>query len=81
MQGGRFGSPFLGLGGTGHATHKPLTGSETLEKVPVTGLSFWPFEPREAELLGAAHAACCVTGAGATAGLRSSGDTFAVAGL
>lgn len=37
--------------------------------------------PREAGLLGAATAACCVTGVGATAGLRSFAETLAVAGL
>ncbi len=36
--------------------------------------------PREAGLLGAATAACCVTGVGATAGLRSYDDTLKVAG-
>jgi len=35
--------------------------------------------PPEAGLLGAAHAACCVTAAGATAGLRSFADTRALA--
>ena len=35
----------------------------------------------EAGLVGAAHAACCVTGVGATAGLRSFAETLAVAGL
>ena len=34
--------------------------------------------PREACLLGAAHAACCVTAAGATAGLRSFAVTLAL---
>ena len=37
--------------------------------------------PREAGLVGAANAACCVTGVGATAGLRSFAETLAVAGL
>ncbi len=37
--------------------------------------------PREAGLLGAANAACCVTGVGATAGLRSFAATLAIAGL
>ncbi len=37
--------------------------------------------PREAGLVGAANAACCVTGMGATAGLRSFAETLAVAGL
>jgi sugar/nucleoside kinase (ribokinase family) len=36
--------------------------------------------PREAGLLGAATAACCVTGVGATAGLRSYDETLIVAG-
>jgi sugar/nucleoside kinase (ribokinase family) len=36
--------------------------------------------PRTAGLLGAAAAACCVTGVGATAGLRSLDETLAVAG-
>lgn len=35
--------------------------------------------PQEACLLGAAHAACCVTAAGATAGLRSFPETWALA--
>jgi sugar/nucleoside kinase (ribokinase family) len=35
---------------------------------------------REAGLLGAATAACCVTGLGATAGLRSLAETLVVAG-
>jgi fructokinase len=34
---------------------------------------------REAGLLGAATAACCVTGLGATAGLRSFDDTLRLA--
>jgi sugar/nucleoside kinase (ribokinase family) len=37
--------------------------------------------PAEAGLVGAANAACCVTGVGATAGLRSFAETLAVAGL
>jgi sugar/nucleoside kinase (ribokinase family) len=37
--------------------------------------------PRDAGLLGAATAACCVTGLGATAGLRSFEDTARLAGL
>jgi len=37
-------------------------------------------EIRRAGLLGAATAACCVTGIGATAGLRSFSDTLALAG-
>lgn len=37
--------------------------------------------PRDAGLLGAATAACCVTGVGATAGLRSYDETLRVAGL
>lgn len=36
--------------------------------------------PRDACLLGAANAACCVTAAGATAGLRSFHETLALAG-
>jgi sugar/nucleoside kinase (ribokinase family) len=36
---------------------------------------------REAGLLGAATAACCVTGVGATAGLRSYAETARLAGL
>ncbi len=36
--------------------------------------------PRAAGLLGAATAACCVTGVGATAGLRSLAETLVVAG-
>jgi sugar/nucleoside kinase (ribokinase family) len=35
--------------------------------------------PREAGLLGAATAACCVTGLGATAGLRSFDETLHLA--
>jgi fructokinase len=35
-------------------------------------------EIRQAGLLGAATAACCVTGIGATAGLRSFADTLAL---
>ena len=37
--------------------------------------------PREAGRLGAATAACCVTGVGATAGLRTYDETLAIAGL
>jgi sugar/nucleoside kinase (ribokinase family) len=37
--------------------------------------------PRDAGLLGAATAACCVTGLGATAGLRSFAETARLAGL
>lgn len=36
--------------------------------------------PQEAGRLGAAHAACCVTGVGATAGLRSYDETLKVSG-
>ncbi len=31
--------PLRGTRETGHTAHKPLTGSETVEKVPLTGLS------------------------------------------
>jgi sugar/nucleoside kinase (ribokinase family) len=37
-------------------------------------------DPQEAGWLGAAHAACCVTGVGATAGLRSFAETLKVSG-
>jgi sugar/nucleoside kinase (ribokinase family) len=46
----------------------------------LTGLLRGMDVPR-AGLLGAATAACCVTGVGATAGLRSLAETLAVAGL